>query len=205
MHAQLVGPARPRPQQHQGITVESFDHLVLCQGCLAARFHAGEALTVARVPRDALVDDTGVQRRIPHHYRHVSLPGGPFLELVRQESEGFVVVGGDDDAGSILIKPVDDARTEPLGRKRARKTPEQQGVGQRPRTVSRPRMDHQSLLLVHHDHPLVFVDHGQRKILRLKFGAFRFLQFELQPVPALEQPGNLDLLAVHPRADEADL
>jgi len=170
VHPDLVGTARPQldpeeRQRHGG--GKALEHAVARHG-RAPRSGGthGHAPAVSRVPPDRRLDDPLRARHRAVDQRQIPPFDTARLELSRQGEVRAVGLGDNEEARGPAVQPVDDpgaAHAPDPGERRA--TARQEGVDERPRRMTRPRVDDQARGLVHDKDGVVLVDDIERNRL----------------------------------------
>ena len=104
-------------------------------------------------------------------------------ELRRKPGMGHLGLGGDHDAGGVLVEPVDDAGPlDPADALEAGAAVKEQGVDQRSRQAAGGRMDHHADGLIDDDQVFVLEKHAERNVLGLRFCLDRFGRRQQQQI-----------------------
>ncbi len=108
MDPDLVGPAGLRIDLKKCKTIESFPHFPRRDGGPASPRMSGHSLPFARVSADLGIDDPFVLVESSIRDGQIDLLHRPVLKLFHQMVIGFVIFGDYHDAGSVLVKAMDD-------------------------------------------------------------------------------------------------
>jgi hypothetical protein len=108
MDAELVRAPRLGVQLQQRVAVDLAQDVV-ARARLAAAGDDGHLLALHGMARDRRVDDALRRLEPAFDEREVRLLDAPLLELTRERNVGRVVLRDDDQAGRVLVEPVDDA------------------------------------------------------------------------------------------------
>ena len=177
MHAQLVGPARARPQGRAGSGPSlrrrtRYRVTAVFPGLPLSRLRKRLRLRRSRTRRDSIrpassggcaLDDGDVQLAHPAQ-----------AELAGQELPAGQVLGGDDHPGGALVQAVHDPRPGLLPRETPPPRRAQwysRAFTRVPGGVARGRVHDHAHRLVHDHHVRVLVDHGQGDRLRQQLHA----------------------------------
>jgi hypothetical protein len=212
MYPELVGAPGPGPQKKEGMGSPGADYFVKSKAgfTLPPIRGKGKLFSVPWVPKDITLYAAGIFPGGSGYQGRVSLADGPVLKLTGQKGEGLIVIGGDDDAGSVFVQAVDDSGPEAGASGTGGEgvpvlAAKKQGIGQGPPPVARAGMDHHPLGLVHYRHPVILVKHVKGNILRDKLSLHLILPAEFESITSLEHPGNPDFFSVEGGAEAADL
>src|SRR5919112_2604666 len=156
-----------------------------------ARRHEGR---VRGIPAHRRVDLTRDRQPLAYDQGPVDAPHAPLTERCNEPRIGLLVLGDDHEARCVPIQTMHHPRA--LRILTARDAPAQEGIDQRPRAVSRPRMHHEPCGLVYHEEMLVLEDARNGDVFG--FG-LRFEETGLDPLPATRFAGRRALLgAIYP-------
>ena len=165
---QLVGAAGLQTAFNPGIAGIPAEHGPVRDRGAAVLPVDGHFFPVDRVPPDGSVYGARVLLQVPHGHRLVYSGQGVVLKLGGQGQVGFVVLGGDDQAGGVPVDAVDNARTQnAVDAGQAGSAVVEQGVDQGAVRMAGGGVDHHAHGLVHHDHVFVLVYHVQGDVLGL--------------------------------------
>ena len=136
-----------------------------------AALNDGDLLSVRGRARERRVDRARGRRGAARHDRSVAPIDAVIVELLRQPFVCPVGLGGDHQAGRVLVDAVDDPRPrDSADAGEVTGAVMQQRVDQRAVGVACSRVDDESGLLVDHDEMLILEHDFQRDVLRCVLG-----------------------------------
>ena len=184
--ANLMGATSFQPESHQRKGTVAGNATVHRVGefSLGGIGDSLEALPVPGVTDQLGLDVARWSGWPPHHNGNVLLLHPPLLELLLEPGLCRKIPGSDDEAGGVLVQPMDNAGTM-AGGHRFPAPVEQQGVHQGTLPVACGRMSHHALGLVHHRHVIILIHNFQRQVLGLDVVGNNFLPFHLNHIPRL--------------------
>ena len=169
VHANLMGAAGENVHIHQRHAAAGCEHRPFGDGfaafgidrhLLAVLFAAGNGGLNAAV----LLSEGAV------HQRAVVLFHQAVQQLLAQRQLGGVILGDQQQAGGILVQPVDDARAQLAADASQAVQMMQQGVDQRAVLIAGGGMHHHAAGLHHHSQVAVLVEDGEGNVLCLGNG-----------------------------------
>ena len=173
MNANLMGSSSFKSALQIGCRFERLEgaivrHRVLAPGPCDVRPDQRHLLAIGRRAGDRPTDRACGRQRSPRADRMIGALDRMIGELAGESLVRGGAFGDHEQAGGVLVDPVDDPRPRnPADTRQLTGTVMQQRVDQRPVEVARRRMDHQPGGLVDHDQVLVLEHDGEGYILCL--------------------------------------
>jgi hypothetical protein len=185
--ADLVRPPGPRLYLHQRVPAEPLQHLVVAARVLGVRVGgvggSDHLLPLPRVVLEPRLDVVAVPPQLAGRQGDILLVDLARLELQRQFPVRHLVLGDQDDAAGVPVKPVDDPWAEgAVGPAEPVLEAERQGVRQGAGPVAAGRVDDHVGRLVHQRDRLVLVKNVERDVFWDDDVVDRLGQLDAEPV-----------------------
>ncbi len=196
MDADLMRSPRVQVRAQEITTTKSRKPKKICPRCLP-RIDDRHALSVSRISRDGLIHGQRVGIEVAPSHGGILACDPARGNRGAQASVSDIVLGHDEEAGRLLIEPVDDAGSVRAASLRQVTTAAHQSVDECPRPVAGRRMDHHPGRFIHHEKIIVLMHDGNGDRFPNHFATFGLWHGHLNDVSGAGTVRRLFVRAVH--------